>query len=124
MPNYHDINLAKETRNMSCNCYVCLTARFKGHTKVNKGKGHKRTFSAPKITKDNGLGGTMTNLRLGKGLPHNCKGASSTTARENVFDLVEKLPEKQQNQIISSLLKRKSTDSQDNIILNTLGSKV
>ncbi|CAB0039995.1 unnamed protein product [Trichogramma brassicae] len=64
-------------------------------------------------------------LKVGKGIPHCCRGASSTAVRDNVSNFVEKLPEMQQNQILTSLLKRRLTDSKDNdIILNTSGAKM
>lgn len=151
MPNYEDLNLAKETRTMICNCYICLTARLTSHSKKIKGRGHVRQLST-KIDINNGLDGTEQNASLskteakatkprtsieicsscfqeiGKGIAHSCKGSSSSTARDNVFNiLVDKLPEKQQNQIVTSILKRKISKSDketgSELILNTLGSK-
>ncbi|CAB0039994.1 unnamed protein product [Trichogramma brassicae] len=69
--------------------------------------------------------GFLVEKYVGKGIPHCCRGASSTAVRDNVSNFVEKLPEMQQNQILTSLLKRRLTDSKDNdIILNTSGAKM
>ena len=65
MPNYEDLNLAKETRTMICNCYICLTARLTIHSKTNKGRGHVCKFST-KIDINNGLDGTVRNTSLSK----------------------------------------------------------
>lgn len=56
MPNYEDLHLRKETRvnRDSCNCYICLTGRYFGHAKIDKGKGHVRNVSNA-ITTKNGL---------------------------------------------------------------------
>lgn len=47
MSNYEDLKLSKETRTNSdtCNCYICLTGRFTGHSKVQKGKGNVQSVS-------------------------------------------------------------------------------
>lgn len=47
MPNYEDIKLPKETRanNNTCNCYICITARYYGHPKAKLGRGFKRQAS-------------------------------------------------------------------------------
>ena len=46
MPNYQDITLLKETRNVSattvCYCFICLTARSTAHTPPKKGRGKAR----------------------------------------------------------------------------------
>lgn len=48
--------LKKETRinRDFCNCYICLTGRYFGHTKTDKGKGHVRDVRNV-ITATNGL---------------------------------------------------------------------
>ena len=56
MPNYTDVYLLRETRSENktdCNCYICLTARYKGHKKVQKGRGHSRKIEN-KIDQSNG----------------------------------------------------------------------
>lgn len=101
MPNYQDVTLPKETRsNDSCNCYICLTGRYKGHIQVKKGRGHTRQLSN-KIDESNGLNGsssvsqlpnsykqapdmTKNNMLLcktcfqivGKGINHSCASSS------------------------------------------------
>lgn len=145
MPNYEDINVGKET---ICNCYICLTARKEAHSKITKGRGQKRKFTI-KIDANNGIDGTLQNMQLpkseekkieprtsdicnfcfqkiGRGIKHDCKGTSSSSARNNVLDIVERLPEKQQNQIITTLLNKRRSESNlkdGEVILNTSGSK-
>lgn len=68
MPNYTDMLLPKSTRtssqeDTSCNCYICLTGRFKGHTKIQRGKGHKRDLKN-EIDVTTGLYGASTNDSL------------------------------------------------------------
>ena len=120
MPNYEDVQLAKETRSTSaCNCYICLTARFKGHSKVVKGKGHIRSFHT-RIDENNGLHSAAPNTqipstygqsnkekrttmnlcsncfqKIGKGTRHYfgaSPSSSRSSAHKNVLSLVEKLP--------------------------------
>lgn len=58
MPNYEDIILLKNTRYggessvVSCQCYICQTARFKGHEKRKIGV---PIIPGPKITSENGM---------------------------------------------------------------------
>ena len=56
IPNYEDLKLPKDTRQKTnaCNCYVCLKARFKGHIKTEKGRGHTRNIPN-QTTTTNGL---------------------------------------------------------------------
>ena len=148
MPNYEDIKLAKETRQMtSCDYYICLTARRTNHSKIKKGRGLVRQFST-KIDINKGLESTVQNAssktnknkerisleicsccfqEIGKGIPHSCKGPCFSSARDNVLNLVEKLPDKQQNQIITTILKRKITtstnDTDDELVLNNTAGK-
>lgn len=44
MPDYKSLVLPTNTRAIddTCNCCICLTAKFKGHVTVKKGKGKKR----------------------------------------------------------------------------------
>lgn len=131
MPNYEDIKLTKETRTRTtfdCNCFICLVARSKGHSKLVKGKGHVRQFntiidetcglygaassgqvssaSRGQVSTERGNAEKKTSMniccdcfqQIGRGVRHSCGGGpSSSSARENVLSLVEKLPEKQQN---------------------------
>lgn len=61
MPNYVDIYLPKEARTSvtTCNCYICLIARFKVHVRVGKGKGHIRDISTT-IDVSNGIYASST----------------------------------------------------------------
>lgn len=140
MPNYEDIQLRKETRSSNsndqfCYCYICLTARSQGHSKVIKGKGHIRKNITTIINESNGLYGSIdsngTHLvsesiqcrenkslkicencfqELHKGKPHSCSRINSINvqveASKNIVKIFEKLPNKQQLQIAHSVLKR------------------
>jgi hypothetical protein len=129
MPNFEEILLSKETRasNSQCNCYICLTGRYTGHAKVDTGRGHVRD-EVIKIDANNGLYGSssMSSLpskvtvptaefripklelcknclqEIGKGKRHSC---SNKAAPGNVANTVKYLPEKQQEQVITTLLK-------------------
>ncbi|CAH1101843.1 unnamed protein product [Psylliodes chrysocephalus] len=66
MPKYEDMHLAKETRTRTasdCNCSICLTTRFRGHSKIVKGKGNVRTFDTI-IDQNCGLYGAASNPNL------------------------------------------------------------
>ena len=121
-PNYVDLVLSKETRSMknTCNCYICMTARFKGHAKNTKGRGKKRNIKNV-IDISNGLYGHVllqsnqsSDLKVinntdpaqvsicnkcfqavGRGIDHPCKNA-----KENILKLVEKLPENNKEQLL------------------------
>lgn len=158
MPNYEDIQLPKETRanNDTCNCYICITARYYGHPKAKLGRGLKRQASR-NIGAVNGLYGAskIANLpttewfnnapkksihvckecfhEIGKGKNHSC--GSPAKACKNILQLVQKLPDKQQEQVASSIVKQKadiqtesnseSTEELNNeILLSTKGSKM
>lgn len=130
MPNYEDIQLVKETRNVkTCYCYICITGRNTTHNKIKKGKGHTLQLSN-EINIDNGLiaaivpakimqpptdqnnnGPSSTTTicnnclqKVGRGIAHSC---SLQAARQNVVGLLETLPEKQQEQVIAQSLKKK-----------------
>lgn len=138
MPSYTDFNVSKETRSSPfCSCYICVTASFKGHLPLKKGRGHIRTFaSSIDETENMAQNGknSKTSIKLcktcfqeiGKGIRHSCVSKpSSSQARENILNIVEKLPEKQQNQLIYSQLKTKieESDQKNEIMLDTLGPK-
>ena len=146
-PNYEDILLPKETRffKNTCNCFICITARFKGHIKTMKGKGHKRNLKKV-ILKSNGLYGNgslqpdqridskVTNEKrtcqlpicnkcfqiVGKGIFHPCNNA-----KENLMKLVEMLPESNQQQIATTIIKNsQETCVDDELSLSTSGRKL
>lgn len=123
--------LLKQTRSKgsSCNCYIRLTGIFKGHLKIEKGKGHLRQISNH-IDASNGIcaASTITQLpsiqqvskdsiksiqicdqcfqKIGKSIKHSC--GNSVKATQNVMKIVQKLPEKHQEQIVTSILKQKT----------------
>lgn len=122
---YRNIVLPKYTReNETCNCYICLTGRYQGHSKVIKGRNHKRTFEVVIDTPKGRYGGSnITSLpkkikeprkrfsdniccscrqNIGRGISHKCKNVV-----QNVESIVLQLPEKQRDQVVSSVLKNK-----------------
>lgn len=158
MPNYEDIQLPKETRanNDICNCYLCITARYCGHQKAKVGRGLKRQESKV-INASNGLYGASNTVNLskieeikneprrsihvckecfqeiGRGKNHSC--GAPAKARENILKLVRKLPDQQQEQVASSILREKvdiQTESNserikqlnNETVLSTLGAKM
>ena len=125
MPDYEKILLLKTLRgntDITCNCYICLTARQRGNVTHNeKGRGKKRSLS-PTITegliaaKDDVLPSepkvksTYTicqkcHLHIGQGVKHKC---TTGQASENILNNISNLPEKVSEQIASALLKRKA----------------
>lgn len=152
MPNYEDVQYPKQTRNNDenlCYCYICITARYKGHRKTKIGRGKKREF-AENITPSNGLyaAGTIqlnckveekkshnssiklcTNCysEIARGKAHNCK--ENIAPQNLVSSVLSKLPENQQEQIANYVLKKKA-DTDDNAkqdvkisLANVRGSK-
>lgn len=164
MPNFLELVLPRTTRANSdndssviCNCFICLTARYKGHVKADTGRGHVRNLDI-QITPSTGLYGNSRNTSLtnsnkksdskeastsmkictkcfqqiGKGIPHSCK--SHSEASSNILNLINNLPEKQQEQVATSILSQKidaqsdssSISSHQNVSLSlsTSGSKM
>ncbi|CAH1104522.1 unnamed protein product [Psylliodes chrysocephalus] len=145
MPNYEDIQLRRNTRvhNGECKCFICLTAAFKGHVPNKKGRGHFR--STPKQIQtscekqntsrppqpENASICKKCYQQVGKGKRHpsNC----NNQVDENIIQIVAKIPEKKQDQIITALLRRKldsqthenpgSAQSKHSHMLSTRGSK-
>ena len=133
MPNYNDMQLSKSTRATGdiCYCYICKTARSTNHVKAVVGQGHTRQFTT--ITDNsNGLYG-HSNLaaisnsesspdknantlkickeclsEIGKGKTHKCE--SRLVLRENALKILERLPPTMEDQVVSNILKRKSTE--------------
>ena len=122
MPHYEELVLLKQTRlNNDCDCYVCLTAKSKGHIKVEKGRGKFRDinkeidistgfYESHKLEKLS-LNKSSDSVDLNKycskcyqeikrGKTHTCKNL-----RDNIISLVEKLPEKVQQQIATHVIK-------------------
>ena len=149
MPEYEKILLLKTLRgntDITCNCYICLTARQRGNIKHNnRGRGKKRSLS-PTIkegliaAKDDVLPSehklkvksTYTicqkcHLHIGQGVKHKC---TTGQASENILNNISNLPEKVSEQIASALLKRKAdkenisgSKSNIDIELSTKGRK-
>lgn len=151
MPNYEDVLLPKATRSTqdTCNCYICLTGRFKGHAKTITGRGAIRSLETV-IDNSNGLNGaskidklpcklkikqeisTMNVCKIcfqevRRGKVHPCGSASA--ARDNCQQIVvSKLPQKQQEQVATYIINRKiepRANSRTNVDLelSTLGLK-
>lgn len=127
MPNYFNVLLPKETRakKETCDCYICSTARFTGHRNVLHGRGNKRnlnnavnTFKDPhsSFTEEELPSTSVENKKpksfiqlcnecfqeIGKGKVHICKNA-----KNNVVKIVERLTEKEQDQIVTTIIKKK-----------------
>lgn len=123
MPKYSDIIIQKETRSVKndCNCFICSIASSFGHMKVKKGKGHFRVSQTNKdISEIKKLNLNKLNVpqenkqpesiqlcskcfqKIGKGISHDCKNP-----KENLLKLVEQLPEKNQEQVASAIIKDK-----------------
>ena len=122
MPNYTHIILPKETRTDedSCNCFVSLTGKYKGHSKIEKGKGHKN--DSVRITTENGLYSSLKNVNLpkkvqvndtlrssismcnlclqevGRGKSHPC--ITPAQCQDNVLKFVGKLPENRKSKLL------------------------
>ncbi|CAH1107748.1 unnamed protein product [Psylliodes chrysocephalus] len=152
MPNYEDLLLPKATRTTqdTCNCYICLTGRFKAHTKIITGRGAMRNFETV-IDSSNGLNGASRIDKLpckmksdqeksimnvckicfqefGRGKVHPCGSAS--VVRDNFQNLIiSKLPQKQQEQVASHIINQKiesagaTTRTNATLELSTSGSK-
>lgn len=132
MPNYHEMILVKDTRSKNdyCNCFICVTGRYVGHSKIKKGKGHHRCMNNI-ITSTTGLYGASNinkpikkivkpkNCKkvmkmcekcfqeVGKGKNHVCCNKKGQRVYKNVRKIVNALPEKQQEKIVSSVLHSK-----------------
>ena len=71
IPNYEEILLSKKIRPVTgeavvCNCYICLTGRFKGHTKNFKKKSNY-------INSTNGIFGSSNSTVKQKPVENNIK---------------------------------------------------
>ena len=129
MPDYQKIVLLKETRNKpECKCFICHAASDVTHMKYLKGRGVKKATKT--IDQSNGLfvGTKVLNSDIlnksnnsekvknkitlcnickseyGPGKHYNC---SINAAPGNVIQIVKNLPDKQQEQITSSLIQGK-----------------
>ena len=127
MLNYDDMILPKSTRlnETSCNCYICLTGRNKGHPKnrhevseikINAGLlGASKVNAIPKIKsvqekKPSVLSCGLCKQHIGRGINHKCSIFKSST---NIIDQVETLPARQREQIVSGLLNEFSKEKEN-----------
>ena len=138
MLNYEQLVLPKTTRsnNNICNCNICLTARSKAKNKRIFGDiitqetglfGSSHIDKLPsKMDKENRKTVTICEVckqETGRGISHTCSVANSST---NVVSHVLTLPNTQQEQVITSLLKIKTHEGntqEKTLILSTKGSK-
>lgn len=150
MPDYQSITLPRDTRSSddSCNCYICLTGRYKGHLKIETGRGHKRNLNntiststgrygasnisqLPKKALENNKKNNIQlcskcSQKIGKGLSHKC-----LKVKTKVSEIIEIIPESIREQVASSIIRNKlGDDSVDRHIkdkeveLSTKGSKM
>ena len=123
MLNYEDIILPKPTRNYDpastlCNCNICLHARDKSKNKrmstdtIDESNGRYANsdisnLPAKDVVKKKRSLTICTECKqeIGPGLQHSCSIAQSSV---NIVDHVLTLPDKQQEQVITSLLKTKA----------------
>lgn len=136
MPNYMDIVLPKNTRqndNIDCCDYICTKARYKGHVKLRKGVGHKRSFEnrvilstqnnispnlnceqPDKILKEKTKSVDSTTRcsvcwqEVSRGINNSCI-ANGNTAFKNVVNIVQQLPQRQQDRILSRLIRNRTS---------------
>lgn len=131
MPKYHRISITAQTRasvGKLCDCYICQTARWKGHESVLRGTGKHRECTA--VDRSNDLYGSLHNRKVGdghkkklssygnsikkctkcfteisRGKNHKCiEDPRSKTIRKNIMKDVSKLPSVDQERIVSSIL--------------------
>lgn len=131
MPQYEAVVKINDIDEKICDCYICVAARFKGHSKPIKGAGHVKQPAIGLMTnnfkgvfvsdskrvqnKDN-LQTLKTTLKIcakckaqiGRGKPHPCRRNFKAAARKNIIHLVEDLPEKQRLQVVSYVLRKKA----------------
>ena len=146
MLNYEDLVLQRNTRSddtteQKCNCNICLTAR--SHAKCKRMIGDK-------VEKNTGLYGSselvdqlpnktppkkkrsslticsICKQEIGSGINHHCSMSQSS---DHIVEHVLTLPDKQQDQIITALIKTKANHAETNsrvnasVTLSTKGSK-
>ena len=146
MLNYEDMVLLRTTRQhetqQSCNCYICITGRYKGHPKKQPDQIEKigKKIGMHAASKDNDLPKwrhkpkkkeCITSCKtckqyIGCGIPHKCTLASSS---KNIIEQVGDLPSRQREQIVTGLLKEISMEEKsksgqsNNLYLSTKGTK-
>ena len=155
MPNYEVCLLPKPTRsqlNPQCYCYICLTAKDKRQfSLMKKGGRGKEHVNDVTIDSENGMFGALFNdtspdpaiptlqqqkrisvcgkcqCEIARGKAHSCTVAASSV---NIVDKALQLPGKQQQQVITGLLKHQqgiqpsSSSSSKTLLLSTKGKQV
>lgn len=139
MKNYEDIVLRRNTRstdqeeNLDCNCYICITARSKGHKESKRGRGQKRRLEQ-EIKRSDGLSYASTGtpdlkkkklnevskkkketitlckkcyheIRRGKSHPCCTKDHNQVNG---IMELVNSLPEEKQQKLLSLMIKKQA----------------
>ena len=144
MTNYEAIILPRETRNSVdvCNCYICLTSKFKCHVKPIKGRGKKRQI-CNKIIPENGLYGCSTVKSLPAATEKDNKAKEDAVNKycatcfqkigklkpafiDNITNIIsQKLSETQRDQVVTKILRQKlkGTDESDDIEMSLSNSK-
>lgn len=157
MPNYEDVVFPRSNNrslvyntaqgDYQCLCYICRTARYKGHNQKKLGVGESLDIRN-KITHNNGLfarsfsglkiesSTSNTDVstirrcdkcfeRIGKGLSHSCarKQNDEVVLRRNIVSIAEKLPNNRKLQIASELINQCKQDGQESLEMNTSGRK-
>ena len=147
MLNYEDIILPRLTRSSEldsqCNCNICLTARSHGKNKrissdiIDESTGLVGSSDLAELPSKEPMKTKRPSLSIcskctqevGLGLSHQCSVAQSSC---HIVDHVLTLPERQQEKVITSLLKAKVQDAEDDgsgslnnktISLSTKGAK-
>ena len=118
MPNFKDIHKSKQTRGKGfCSCNLCILARKKGSLpKTKRGRGAIKqpshdiasvaSIEKKQLVKSKSSVTLCSTCKqeIGKGIKHNCSSSSN-----NLVAQVQNLPERQKDQIITSLLNQKAS---------------
>ena len=128
MLNYERIILPRSLRNSNqdiiCNCNICLTGRSKAKNKrisseiIDELTGLYGSADVAGLPNKEPVKKARTSItvcekcrqEIGLGIGHNCKIACSST---NIVDQVTSLPVKQQEQVISSLIDKRTDRSKN-----------
>jgi hypothetical protein len=123
--NHTDIALRKETRGYdgTCNCYICLTGRYRGHPRRKTNCGHNQGNYRKIIGSSNGLISVSSVSKLpamkrstrSSTIVKVCQKCFSEITRaknhnelnKNVRNIAERLPEKEEERIATSIVLKK-----------------
>lgn len=142
MPKYETILLPNNNTRLSksskkvCECFICTTARFKGHVKKKRGKktvecSEKFTTVKAPDSQGNSIICKLCFNNIAKGVSHKCisnenKHSNSKKQTENVIKLVNNCSEKTQEMIANSILQKKiknQVDVEKKVTLSSGGRK-